>query len=335
MRTFEIACKYVDAGFSVIPIKPDGSKEPALSSWNLYKDPDPKKKVKQESRKPTCKELHQWFWNTRHGIGIVGGIISGGLEIIDFDDASLFDPWFAALPTGLSSKLTVVKTPGGWHVYYRCDEIGGNTKIAMDPDGKKQTLIETRASGGMVLAPGCPPWCHPSGKTYKRDRGPSLLSLTRIAPDERRTLFAAAREFDKRSQREKERLAARAQRKNLEGFKVTAGNGHGNLSGINFETPEPIKKFNQWKEWADLLLPCGWKSSDGEHWTRPGKQNGCSARIVVSDTGEKLLTVFSGNAGPLAPSGSFKTFDKFSAWVMLNHGGNRSAAFKEILEASR
>ena len=72
--------------------------------------------------------------------------------------------------------------------------------------------------------------------------------------------------------------------------------------------------------WDAILT--GWTSRDGEHWTRPGKSFGVSARVVIADDGSELLTVFSGNAGPLSPDGSYRILSKFNAWALLAFNGD-------------
>jgi len=47
--TYEDAKKFVDLGFSVIPINPK-DKTPAIASWKQYQE-----------RRPTNQELHEWF----------------------------------------------------------------------------------------------------------------------------------------------------------------------------------------------------------------------------------------------------------------------------------
>ncbi len=81
-----LAKSYRDAGISVIPLRLDGSKAPALPSWQPYQE-----------RLATDDELHQWF-RYPAGIGMVAGAISGGLEVLDFDDGTLFQPWRKLVP---------------------------------------------------------------------------------------------------------------------------------------------------------------------------------------------------------------------------------------------
>ena len=129
---------YRDAGISVIPLRLDGSKKPAIASWDPF-----------TKRLATDSELSNWFASPR-GIGLVTGIVSGGLEVLDFDDGSLFEPWRKQVER-IVIWLPIVETPsGGYHVFYRCDEIGSSAKIAMDPEREKTTLIETRGENAYV-----------------------------------------------------------------------------------------------------------------------------------------------------------------------------------------
>lgn len=63
--------------------------------------------------------------------------MSGNLEVLDFDDGGLFAPWLAEVESqapSLKADLAIVHTPSdGYHVFYRCDSIAGNCKLAVDP----------------------------------------------------------------------------------------------------------------------------------------------------------------------------------------------------------
>lgn len=162
MTTYETAISYVQAGLSVIPIKPDGSKSPALP-WNQFRN-----------RLPTNEEIQQWFgYDSAYGIAVICGKVSGNLVVLDFESQAAYDHWLET--AGLISRefgfrpeqWPIASTPGGGvHVYYRSREpVKGNRKLAMTADGG--TLIETRGEGGYVLAPGSPGECHPSGLAYQ------------------------------------------------------------------------------------------------------------------------------------------------------------------------
>ena len=201
--TLWIATQYRDAGLSVVPLRIDGSKSPAITSWKPFSE-----------RLARDSELSQWF-DLPRGIGIVTGIVSGGLEVIDFDDGSLFPSWFLKVERVVSRLVIISTGGGGYHVLYRCKEIGGNTKIACDPTKEKTTLIETRGEGGYIVAHGSPRGVHASGKPYAIDErsGAYLPKVPVITPAERRSLWVAARAFDKRPAQQTETL-----RKRLNGY---------------------------------------------------------------------------------------------------------------------
>lgn len=296
-----LATEYRDAGISVHPLRLDGTKAPALSSWQPY-----------TQRLATDEELSRWFRKPA-GIGMICGAISGGLEVIDFDDGSLFSPWQRMVPH-IVERLPVVETPsGGWHVLFRCDEIGGNCKIAMDPAREKQTLIETRGEGGYIAAEGSPCETHATGLPYVQYSGPHLPTIPTITPDERRELWRAARTFDQRGEEFRKKLAERHARQ-------TQPRSQQDVHPV-------VAAWCERHSWADLLTSTGWTSRDGEHWTRPGKRYGTSARLVLSSDGVELLTVFSANCGSLSPTGSYRTWNLFNAWAAIEHGGDNRAAF--------
>lgn len=155
----EIARAYVARGLSVIPIKTDGTKSPKLSGWREF-----------TRRLPTDAELAQWF-SQEAGIGVVPGPASGNLVVLDFEckyDRPAWEEWLSGLPFQLKAVLTdfpVVRTPsGGRHVWIRLAEPEAGGRLSRYANGT--TKVEVRGEGHQVLAPGCPPDCHPSKQTY-------------------------------------------------------------------------------------------------------------------------------------------------------------------------
>src|SRR5262249_28328649 len=70
MTVKEAARRYTEAGLHVIPIRGDGSKQPALKSWKEY-----------QSRLATMEELDAWFDGKEDlGVAILG---ANGVEVID------------------------------------------------------------------------------------------------------------------------------------------------------------------------------------------------------------------------------------------------------------
>ncbi len=303
-----LAIEYRDAGIGVIPLRLDGSKAPALSSWKPF-----------FNRLATDDELYQWF---RHpaGIGMIAGAVSGGLEVLDFDDGSLFQPW-RSLASSIVDRLPVIETPsGGWHVLYRCNEICGNEKIAKDlSQADKRTLIETRGERGYIVAEGSPCETHATGLPYVQYSGPKLPTIPTVTPEERRELWKAARTFDKRG----EAFITKLKRAALTPKYI----------GSSTEHPV-IAAFNQRWQWSEILEPYGWRSIDGVIWSRPGKDSFVkSAEVFAARDGNEVLVVWSGNAGALAPdSGDKRTWNKFRAWTQLKFGGDGKAAFNAAIQ---
>lgn len=157
------ARRYVAAGLSVIPIRADGSKAPALNKGEVehYRE-----------RFPTGPELERWFEPHRAvGVAVVCGKISGNLAVIDIESQAAWERWTGRLSEAaagwLIGRCPVVRTPkGGRHVYCRLSDgwVAGG-KLAMR--SKAETLVEVRGQGHYVLAPGCPPACHELNRPYE------------------------------------------------------------------------------------------------------------------------------------------------------------------------
>ena len=69
------------------------------------------------------------------GIGVSTGLISGGLEAIDFDLKNAKDPkavmkvFKSKVPKELLKKLVVQETQsGGYHFIYRCEDVSSSKK---------------------------------------------------------------------------------------------------------------------------------------------------------------------------------------------------------------
>jgi hypothetical protein len=98
-------------------------------------------------------------------IALICGKISGGIEVIDFDvkhDATIverFQEVCGDFWQEVGPLMTIQKTvSGGCHLFYKCDTIEGNQKLANkkknDTDKTSESLIETRGEGGYVaIAP--------------------------------------------------------------------------------------------------------------------------------------------------------------------------------------
>lgn len=304
-KVFAEARRLVAADLSVIPIAADGSKRP-LVSWKPF-----------QRRRPTVAELMRSFASDTCGLAIIGGDVSGGLEVLDFDAAEVFDPWCAmveGLAPGLLGRLPLGQTPSaGRHVPYRCAIIQGNQKLAqrLIADDRPETLIETRGEGGYAIIPPSPPACHTLNQPYVQLRG-DLAAIPIITPEERTILLNAARSFN-------------AYVKPTRFVSGGASPGSPQAKG-----GRPGDIFNTRAEWVDILESQGWtrvgRQGEVTLWQRPGKrERGCSA--TTNYAGSDLLYVFSTNAHPFEPQ---TAYTKFAAYALLEHGGDFAAAAKAL-----
>jgi hypothetical protein len=316
-QAIDFARAYLTAGLSPIPIRGDGTKEPDLPAGN---------DVLNRRRRATEQELADWYVSETKGVAVLAGSISGDLECIDFDRADIFPLWAEVIreeSPDLFSRLTVNRSPRGWHVVYRCPgEVEGNQKLAQEPDPKAppgkpkpRTLIETRGDGGYFLAPGCPACCHDLGGLYVHHSGPPLEQIATITADERELLLDHARERNTWVPPERPRPQP---------------SSPGKAAGTR-----PGDDFNANCDWKEILEPEGWnywKHSAGlDQWTRPGKSKGTSATTGLrSDCGKDLFHVFSSNAYPFE---SDESYSKFAVYTMLRHNGDYSAAARALAAA--
>jgi P4 family phage/plasmid primase-like protien len=170
----ELAQAYLQAGLSVIPAGPD--KRP-LFKWEPF-----------QTKRATEKQLSIWFADGGN-LAIICGAISGGLLVLDFDSAEIWQR-FCRDHLVLIEGLPVVRTGKGYHVYLRCAEPGGNHKLAVVAGVK---VIETRGEGGYVLAPGS---IHPeTKKTYELIRG-DLSNIPTLEMPQVAQLLEACRSYD-------------------------------------------------------------------------------------------------------------------------------------------
>ena len=141
---YNAANKYAKHGWSIIPIGRD--KKPALRTWKGF-----------QSKRPTDKQLRQWFLDGQGvrgqvtGLAAVCGDVSGDLVVRDFDSMEAYQAWAKAYPK-LAAKLPTVQTARGRHVYFR----NGHSRIEVMNDG------ELRGKGYVLL----PPSIHPTGVLY-------------------------------------------------------------------------------------------------------------------------------------------------------------------------
>jgi hypothetical protein len=265
------------------------------------------------------------------GIGIVGGKVSGGLLVLDFEFLDFFEEWrelVDAANSGLVARLPIVRTPGkgevgGRHVYARTSgpavPTGKLARITRQEaelrtgDPGRTTAIEVKAEKGYVLSVGSPAACYPTGRRYRHISGPSIEETPTLTEVEVNLLLDCARALER-------------------GDKACADPPQ-SVADTEIKGVRPGDEFNRRADWRRDVLGPGWKTvrENGEiiYLCRPGKDAGVSATIGYCHskrTGPKLY-VFSTNAEPFEAE---RSYSKFEAYALLNHGGDFKAAAREL-----
>ena len=289
------------AGFSVVPPREDGTKAP-IGNWKRY-----------QAEPATDREFARWYGDCqRHGVGVVTGKASGNLEMLDFDHRATWEAYRElAHEMDLGDLLDRVEggysenTPKGVHLYWRCGTIGRCGKLAKAD--KATTLIEIKAEGGYSIAATSHGPINDAGPYTLRGGEPATVAT--ITPDERSALLNLARTF------------------NADSMDRGAERDRQEYTGDN---ERPGDDYRARGSWAELLQTHGWKRlktvGGVEHWQRPGKTKGPSATLGYG--GSDLLYVFTTST----PFESDRTYNLFSAYAVLEHGGDYSAAARSLRE---
>lgn len=150
MSLLEAALDYLAQGFSVIPIRSDDRKRPALDSWKPYQE-----------RRATEEEAKRWFTGNSNGIAVVCGRVSGGLTVIDIDDPGLAARFLSANPGLLESTICARTGGGNLHVYLRVPFPPAKFSLRrLDPPQP----VDIQGEGSYVVIP---PSIHASGRHYE------------------------------------------------------------------------------------------------------------------------------------------------------------------------
>lgn len=304
------ASALLEAGISIIPIKPDGSKSPALSSWKPYQE-----------RHASAADVQTWYGNGhRYGVAAICGPISGNLEILDFDDPKIFrDFYFGASDTGraLIDSLPRERTPsGGVHLAYRLPEAPpGNLKLAQREEaGKPVTLIETRGTGGYAIIAPTAADCSPDGAAWTMEAG-DYTALPVVDMEQRDALIALATSFNEYTSHVENGPRLPLPRACSPGHK------------------RPGDAYNETDEYKTLLVENGWRrlrqQAKCEIWQRPGKR-GKGGSATTDFGGSKCFYCFSSNAFPFAAGNAYSPFAVFT---LLAHRGDYAAAAAALSKA--
>ncbi len=161
MTLLEAALEYTKRGWAVLPVAAD--KTPLVPHG-----------VKDASKDPEI--LRCWFnginpksFPNPWGIAIATGTPSG-FDVLDLDSETLLDS--NTIPLAVFPVTYTVKTPHGFHLYYRLGAPGNRVRILPQ--------IDIRSSGGYVIAPPSPGYQVISDQPFAP--WPSELKSPRIGP---------------------------------------------------------------------------------------------------------------------------------------------------------
>jgi Bifunctional DNA primase/polymerase, N-terminal len=332
------ARRWLALGVCTVPVRDDGSKAP-IGKWKQYQECLPDK-----------QDLFWWHRSGKSGLGIVTGRTSRAdesvIEMLEFegrairegvhkeflgyiDEAGLTGVWQRIL-----AGYWEVSPGGGVHFYFLAADCGGNVKLAKrlataeelaeNPDDRYRVLIETRGRGGFTVAAPTPGSFHDSGRPWTGNGSPEKLPL--ITAEEHEGIFACARKCSKVPAGTIYERPERAQHETVAGPARTP-------DGIPLRT-RPGDVYNQrGPSWDKILEPHGWRQDGADddgtvHWTRPGKASGTSATTSNPQLeGDKFYCFTSSTV--FEPGTSYS---RFAVYVILEHGGDWSAAAARLAE---
>lgn len=322
MTTSEIqqaATDYINAGFSVIPVL---ASKKSKGSWKEF----------QDHRLP-LEDIQKKFNGSTH-MAVIGGAVSGNLEILDIDDATIHEELFGMVKLkhkAILDKLVFTKTPRGFGIIYRCvSEVDSSLKLAMthteveeagiytwnnrsdveavEVDGKfyiQACRAETRGRGGYSLVAPTP--------GYEVLEG-SFEGLEPISAAERKSILDLARTYDERPVQ----------------FSSSVTKSTAYKPGKK-KIPYPGDVFAAAANYPEMLEDHGWQKigniKGGTTWRRPG---GTPKKISATLYEDGNLMVFSTNCQPLEAE---KQYNAFAFYTAVEHGGNFSDSTKAVAEA--
>lgn len=281
------------AGYSLIPV---GFNKRPIGAW----------KDAQKAPRGAERFLNGYGADDARGVAVVCGSVSGGLMCVDVDKPEKLEPLLQALGRrGLEpGSFPIQETPsGGFHLFYKCPEPGGNTKLAWvsaDTSQGKEIAIETRGEGGYaVIAPS-----ELSGGAY-RWKQLDLNNAPTLSQEEHQAVLEAAKSLDETPLDEQALTESYRERRSAE--KSFAGS--------------VIDTFNRTHTLAELLVENGYAMRAPDKFLSPGSRSGNPGVTVFKDA----PLVYSHHSDVL---GDGKAHDAFDVFALLVHGGDKKAAYE-------
>ncbi|MCA9361801.1 bifunctional DNA primase/polymerase, partial [Candidatus Kaiserbacteria bacterium] len=264
-----------------------------------------------------ANEVERWIKAGVVSVAVIGGKVSGGVEILDFDVDGYYEKWLARVASKLKVILPTQRTGGGGiQVAWRCENPSGNMKLAWHPGDEPDEwliAIETRGEAGYAVLPFS---LHPSGNTYELLCGDfaEIPTITQALRDE---LIAEA---IKLNQKPEEVRSSYPQSAPL--FSQNDGVDQGMTVSEAFNARHRI---------TDMLIRYGYTESGAGRWSRPGKAD--SGGVLVNLQENKSYHMSSNDPLDSEKSGKRQPRSPFDFFVHFEHGGDwRSATRAAAIE---
>lgn len=312
LQLLSSAVDFASNGFSIIPIESNGTKKAAVK-WERW-----------QSERAGQTEFVDWFIHRGYSaFAIVCGTVSNNTIMIELEGTAVAEnavDRLEAIARGtdiypLWERLWdtyVQDSPNaGHHFVIRCTEpVPGNTKLARrrNHDNTISVLAETRGEGGYFIGAPSSGTTHPSGRPWVALHGTAKDTKT-FTPNELQQLLTLFRTLDEMP---------------TPVIDQPRTNHNHNPDDIR-----PGDEYNDTATWHDILTPHGWTAvytdRDGvTYWRRPGKNDGTSATTGRND-GDNLYVFTTSTLFEQE-----KAYSKFSAYTLLNHNNDYTAAAKEL-----
>jgi len=261
--------------------------------------------------------FERWYKADTGAYAVVGGEVSGGLLVIDFDEPGFIERWAEKAgdaPNGLPVQLTQSLNHQLWML---CPNPGRNEKLAFVPDEThedgRRCAIETRAEGGYAIGPYS---FGPSGNMYTPLCDPDLfLNIPFVEQERAEFLLKCARELDE-CPLSKQDIAA------LEAAKNAPARTHSYKSNGN---PSVIDAFNDAHDIRRVLVDCGY-TRQGNRFLRPNPdEDSMPGTIIVEKNGREMSYHYSSND----PLDDRHAHSPFGVWCYWKHKNDVRVAVRE------
>lgn len=258
-----------------------------------------------QSERPRADTIRYWINNGIAAVAVIGGFVSGGVEILDFDVAGYYEQW-ATLAGADSAILPMQRTGGGGiQLAWRCPEPEPNQKLAWHPDASmhsgRRIAIETRGEKGYALLP---PSLHPSGNYYELLRG-RFSKIPMIEQEHRNFLLTCARSVCK-APKTRQEIEAEKRPKRDRYQPANAGDSVADAFNQHYDVETMLQKYN-------------YTRLGNGRYSRPGKAD--SAGVVILDGG-KTFHMSSNDPLDSDSHGQHQPRSSFDFYVMFEHNGD-------------